>query len=352
MAKTNIWMPFYIGDYLADTTSLTTEQHGAYMLLIFAYWTNRGPLPDDDEELARITRMGVKEWRITRRRISKFFEICGGFWRHRRIESEMEKALANSAKRSQSAKKAAEAKWAKAEQNSNPSMRGASVTHPSRIAKHVQNDASDASATQCDRMSINPDDQTSENVTNSQEAKTPTKEGQNYASRNASAMPSTATTTVQTDNARARQKVLAEEVAPPVMESDRPPRPNSVEMVVAQAAFVRINEQCAAEPGFTSYTAEEVRQAWHWFESGKDPETGEWLQMFGTQRKPVGDWKAAMMERIGHNRNIYAKRNTNGPTGTPLEKYGSGTRRNAGCAVASGNDIARAAAKRAPKPPA
>lgn len=110
---------------------------------------------------------------------------------------------------------------------------------------------------------------------------------------------------------------LAEECAPEVLEpkAQRGERPNSPELAFAQAEFVRVNEQCKAEPGFSPYSAEEVRQAWHWFEGNKDPETGEWLQPFGNARRPVGDWKAAMMERIGHNKNMYAKRNTNtGPT--------------------------------------
>lgn len=106
---------------------------------------------------------------------------------------------------------------------------------------------------------------------------------------------------------------LVEPNAPPVLESKRQERPNSVELVVAQLEFVKINEREKSDPLFAPYTADEVRQAWQWFESGKDAETGEWLLMFGSQRKPVGCWKAAMMERIGHNRNNYAKRNTNNP---------------------------------------
>lgn len=51
--KTDLWYPFYVGDYRKDTARLSTEQHGAYRLLLDEYWV-AGPLPDDDQVLARI----------------------------------------------------------------------------------------------------------------------------------------------------------------------------------------------------------------------------------------------------------------------------------------------------------
>lgn len=89
-AKPDTWMPLVIGDYLKDTTRLTTEQHGAYLLLIMSYWVDGPPL-DDDEELAAITGLDARAWKKNRPKLQRFFRVDGGRWFHKRIDKEIER---------------------------------------------------------------------------------------------------------------------------------------------------------------------------------------------------------------------------------------------------------------------
>lgn len=84
-------MPLYIGDYLQDTTRLTTEQHGAYLLLIMDYWIN-GPLPDCDASLSQVTRLQPAAWKKNKPALSRLFVITEGEWHHKRIEKELSAA--------------------------------------------------------------------------------------------------------------------------------------------------------------------------------------------------------------------------------------------------------------------
>jgi uncharacterized protein YdaU (DUF1376 family) len=108
--KTDIWMPVYIGDYLADTMHLSTEQHGAYLLLIFHLW-RRGILHDDDGTLAKITGLTRNAWSQARPVLADFFEIHDGFWRHGRVERERSRATAKQVSNSKKAKSAAARRW-------------------------------------------------------------------------------------------------------------------------------------------------------------------------------------------------------------------------------------------------
>jgi len=117
-SKVDLWMPIYIGDYLSATSRLSTEQHGAYLLLIMDYWKN-GALPNDDHVLAQITRMTPTAWGNARSILQAFFSIENNLWIHARVEKEILKARDNREKTSARASKAATARWANKDATSN-----------------------------------------------------------------------------------------------------------------------------------------------------------------------------------------------------------------------------------------
>ena len=108
--KVDIWMPLYIADYLSATSRLTTEQHGAYLLLIMDYWKNGAP-PDNDQVLAQITKLSPDAWSNARTMLQTFFEVMDGLWVQHRIESEMVKAQHNKQVNVKRGKAGAEARW-------------------------------------------------------------------------------------------------------------------------------------------------------------------------------------------------------------------------------------------------
>lgn len=113
--KADIWMPLYIADYLADTAYLTTEQSGAYLHLLMAYWRN-GPPPDNDAILASITKLSPDAWSNARASLEHYFYVSEGRWRNKRADEEIDKAKGNRQKAHDKAAKAAAARWAKQEE--------------------------------------------------------------------------------------------------------------------------------------------------------------------------------------------------------------------------------------------
>ena len=111
-AKPDLWMPLYLGAYIADTLRFTTEQHGAYLLLIMDYWRN-GPPPDDDKVLAQISKLSVPRWKAHRVVIAPKFQISNGVWRHKRIEHELGRARDLQEVLSERGKAGAAARWGK-----------------------------------------------------------------------------------------------------------------------------------------------------------------------------------------------------------------------------------------------
>ena len=56
-------MPMYWDAYIADTTHLTLEQHGAYLMLLGAMWRREGYLPNNDKLIARMLGCTPAKWR-------------------------------------------------------------------------------------------------------------------------------------------------------------------------------------------------------------------------------------------------------------------------------------------------
>ncbi|MES2635826.1 MAG: DUF1376 domain-containing protein [Pseudomonadota bacterium] len=136
--KTDIWMPLFIGDYLADTTRLTTLEHGAYLLLIMDYWRNGSP-PNNDSILANITRMQIKDWLKIKNVVMAFFKLESQHYSHSRIDKELHDAKISKEKAEEKARKAAEKRWGQeaAKQEQSPSSSNAtSIASSNQQAMH------------------------------------------------------------------------------------------------------------------------------------------------------------------------------------------------------------------------
>ena len=104
------YMKLYVADYLADTLSLTRDQHGAYMLLLMAMWRASGKLPAADANLAAITKSTAKEWAALKPVILPFFTVKRGVVTHKRVAQELAGYETTSRKRSEAAKRGIEKK--------------------------------------------------------------------------------------------------------------------------------------------------------------------------------------------------------------------------------------------------
>lgn len=95
------FMQFYVAEYLGDTMHLTTEQHGAYLLLLMAMWRAGGALPNDPRKLARIARIHPPRWKKLSVEVLEFFDVDGDQITHGRVVMELEKVRHKSQSRAQ-----------------------------------------------------------------------------------------------------------------------------------------------------------------------------------------------------------------------------------------------------------
>jgi uncharacterized protein YdaU (DUF1376 family) len=84
------YYPHHVGDYQRDTATLSVAEHGAYRLLMDAYYVTERPLPANLGELCRICRAISKHEREAVKMVAaRFFTASEDHLRHKRIDEEI-----------------------------------------------------------------------------------------------------------------------------------------------------------------------------------------------------------------------------------------------------------------------
>jgi len=107
--ETDIWFPFYYGDYLKDTMQLSAERHGIYLLLMIHCWQNEY-IDDDIESMCMIAKVH-EENKSLLYILDKYFVKKDDKYYQNRITKELKCAKENKEKRVKKAKDAANKRW-------------------------------------------------------------------------------------------------------------------------------------------------------------------------------------------------------------------------------------------------
>lgn len=118
------YMKLYVGDYLGDTQHLSCLEHGAYILLIMAYWQAGGPLKNDVTIIRRITKTSLKEYKNMYENVLKMFDLRDGMLVHNRIEKE----IAKREQVSTAARDSANSRWCERNTDAMPTQYGRNAT--------------------------------------------------------------------------------------------------------------------------------------------------------------------------------------------------------------------------------
>jgi uncharacterized protein YdaU (DUF1376 family) len=110
-SRPDTFMPLMVGDYLKDTGHLTTEQHGAYLLLLMAYWARGGALVVDDARLAATARLTPQQWAKHKAVLAEFFVERDGHWVNKRSEVEIKRAHEKMEAKARAGATGANARW-------------------------------------------------------------------------------------------------------------------------------------------------------------------------------------------------------------------------------------------------
>lgn len=121
-------MKFYVDAYMADTTHLTLEEHGAYLLLLMNMWRRNGALANDDAMLARMLGLQLKAWLRLKPRLMPLLSEYGPedakMLTQKRLQVEWNKAIENQLIQSSRGKAGSDARWKRNQPLSDASSNG------------------------------------------------------------------------------------------------------------------------------------------------------------------------------------------------------------------------------------
>lgn len=108
-------MPLFVDAYLADTTHLSLEEHGAYLLLLMAMWRRGGAIPDDDKDNARMLGLMPRAWLRLKPRLMPLLSVYGPdgarMITQKRLQKEWNFSVENRERQSAKGRRGAEERW-------------------------------------------------------------------------------------------------------------------------------------------------------------------------------------------------------------------------------------------------
>ncbi len=107
-------MPLFVDAYLADTTHLSLEEHGAYLLLLMAMWRRGGAIPDDDKDNARMLGLMPRAYLRLKPRLMPLLSAYGSnpvMLTQKRLQKEWNYSVENRERQSAKGKAGAKERW-------------------------------------------------------------------------------------------------------------------------------------------------------------------------------------------------------------------------------------------------
>lgn len=105
------FMQLYVSDFIGDTLDLSTEQVGAYLLLLMAMWkSDDGSLKNEPTKLARVARVAIESWTSVWSDLEPYFEIVDGKVTNGRLSLELANFARKSAARAEAGSRGGKAK--------------------------------------------------------------------------------------------------------------------------------------------------------------------------------------------------------------------------------------------------